>query len=447
MPTPAIAVILPAYNAEKTIGTALASLEASSEPHDVIVVDDGSTVPLTTLIPPRPNLTILRLETNAGITAAINAGLTYALEKPYSFLARHDADDGVRPERLRRQKEFLLANPAIGVVGSGARFCDAAGRFLYFHNYPLEHNAILRALYYNNCFIHPSLMVRAELVRQVGLYSPAFPSSAEDYEWVRRASRHTHLANLPDYLVDYTISPGGISQSQRAGQLRTRLKVQWLYRNFASPHFYLGVLKTWALMLVPNRLILAFKAISGKKQVRSLWMAMLLLAALMPGFANAEPTFETAFSPHQGGLELVLKTIAAARQSVQVAAYAFTSRPIANALIAKQQQGVSVEVVLDQCQAYYSLAAFLTQHHVATRINNSYSLMHDKFMVVDGTVLQLGSFNYTYAAEAYNAENVLVLHNAPTVVAAYSQQWNRLWAEAHPATPEGAAEKCERQRF
>ena len=54
---------------------------------------------------------------------------------------------------------------------------------------------------------------------------------------------------------------------------------------------------------------------------------------------------EVAFSPSGGATELVVKVIGAAKQSIRVAAYAFTSRPIAKALVEARKLGVDVEIV------------------------------------------------------------------------------------------------------
>ena len=60
--------------------------------------------------------------------------------------------------------------------------------------------------------------------------------------------------------------------------------------------------------------------------------------------------------------------------------------------------------------------------------------MHNKFMVIDNQVLELGSFNYTKAAEEKNAENVLVIHDDPQIVQDYAAQWRKLWQEGENIT-------------
>ena len=55
--------------------------------------------------------------------------------------------------------------------------------------------------------------------------------------------------------------------------------------------------------------------------------------------------------------------------------------------------------------------------------------MHHKFMVSDGTNLQLGSFNYTASAAVRNAETALVLRNSPDIARIYREEWIRLTTE------------------
>lgn len=159
-------------------------------------------------------------------------------------------------------------------------------------------------------------------------------------------------------------------------------------------------------------------------------IAAVLFSLSLP--ANAA-TFEDAFSPHQGATELVVKAIGEAQKSVHVAAYSFTSKPIGSALVAAKARGVDVKIVFDKSDANGRNAKepqYLAAHSVPIRINYKYNIMHDKFMIIDGSTLELGSFNYTAAAENKNAENVLVIHDAGQIVTDYAAQWQRLWNEA-----------------
>jgi phosphatidylserine/phosphatidylglycerophosphate/cardiolipin synthase-like enzyme len=167
------------------------------------------------------------------------------------------------------------------------------------------------------------------------------------------------------------------------------------------------------------------------------------LAFNLPGGAKSQPSaaqsldakasIEVGFSP--GNAEaLVLREIAAARQSIDMAAYSFTSPAIAKALVDAHKRGVQVRAVLDKSQLSerYSGATFLANEGVPVRIDSRYAIMHNKFLVIDGHTVETGSFNYTKAAAEKNAENAIVVRSVPSVVQAYATEWKRLWDESKP---------------
>lgn len=157
-------------------------------------------------------------------------------------------------------------------------------------------------------------------------------------------------------------------------------------------------------------------------------LALLLALLATPALAD----IQVAFSPSGGATDAVVAVIHDARRTVHVAAYSFTSRPIAQALIDAHRRGVAVQVVLDKSNATarYTAATFLVNQGIPTRIDYRYAIMHSKFIVVDGVTVETGSFNFTAAAEARNAENLLVLRDMPQVAARYEAEWQRLWAES-----------------
>ncbi|ADP10183.1 MULTISPECIES: phospholipase D family protein [Erwinia] len=161
-----------------------------------------------------------------------------------------------------------------------------------------------------------------------------------------------------------------------------------------------------------------------------------VLAIIMspPAVATDAPEISVGFSPSAGqaALQIVLSTINGAEQSIDIAAYSFTSHPIAAALIAAQNRGVSVRLVADAKanNDKYTAVTFLTNQDVPVRLNAQYIFMHNKFMVIDSNTVQTGSFNYTSNAAKRNAENVLLVRNAPALAAMYQQEFNRLWSES-----------------
>lgn len=157
------------------------------------------------------------------------------------------------------------------------------------------------------------------------------------------------------------------------------------------------------------------------------------LAALlgMSCLASAEPAVQVGFSPEGSARALVLETIGSATHRIQILAYAFQADDIMQALVQATRRGVTVQVVVDKTrnQNKTSKAAmdFVTRHGVELRTNDHYHLHHDKTIIVDGTTVETGSFNFAASAETRNSENVVVIRDMPDVARQYLAHWQSRW--------------------
>lgn len=123
-----------------------------------------------------------------------------------------------------------------------------------------------------------------------------------------------------------------------------------------------------------------------------------------------------AFTPKDDIATLITQRIARSRNSVQMQAYIFTDRRIANALLAARQRGVAVEVIGDAAQhANGGLPHLKALDRAGARVflDATHAASHNKIVIVDGadavaTVIT-GSYNFTHAAQSKNAENVVVI--------------------------------------
>ena len=161
----------------------------------------------------------------------------------------------------------------------------------------------------------------------------------------------------------------------------------------------------------------------------TLFFAITLLLA-PPAFAG-EPM--VGFSTDGNSLGLVLQTINSAQKQLRVAAYSFTSKPIAQALINAKLRGVDVAVVVDKSQntERYSSATFLANAGIPVRVDYEHAIQHNKFIVVDQETIETGSFNYTDAAVKRNAENVIVMRDG-VLAKAYLGEWATHWNHSTP---------------
>ena len=155
--------------------------------------------------------------------------------------------------------------------------------------------------------------------------------------------------------------------------------------------------------------------------------------APIPSTPATLPPISVYFSPNGGCTEAVVKELNAAKQSVLVQAYSFTSAPIAKALVEAHKRGVKVEVILDKSQRTekYSEADFLVNMGIPTKIDDKHAIAHNKVMVIDGSTVITGSFNFTKSAEERNAENLLVIRS-PELAAKCTANWNAHAAHSEP---------------
>ena len=253
MRSPALAVLVPVHNAAAALERTLRSLALARAEieFDTVIVDDGSAPPLA-IEPGIPHV-LLRRAANGGVAAALNTGLSHILERGYEAIARIDAGDEYVLGRFARQLAALRADPRIGIVGGQALCIDAAGTALGRLVVPTAPRAILRRLFLNSPMIHPAIMLRAAAVRQAGLYDGRF-GHAEDYELYFRIARSHALVNLDDIVVRYEVSPAQTSQAKWKRQVLFRLKAQLAHFRPLDPWSAAGVLRSLALILVPQRL-------------------------------------------------------------------------------------------------------------------------------------------------------------------------------------------------
>lgn len=238
----------------------LESVRDESSEVKIVLIDDGSPVSLMHYASD-PNLEVVRLERNRGLTRALNIGLQRILDGGYAFVCRIDAGDENVPGRLREQIDYLHAHPQLSLVGAWAEYIDGhTGRSLFRYRPPIATDEVNKLLHRNSCIAHPTWMARAALFHQVGLYDESFVV-AQDYELLRRAVSMGHaVGNVPKVLLKYQVDPTGISVSRRRAQLLSRLRIQWRHRRPFALSKAIGIGMTFVLLAVPRGIISAWKS-------------------------------------------------------------------------------------------------------------------------------------------------------------------------------------------
>jgi glycosyltransferase involved in cell wall biosynthesis len=220
--TDRIDVVIPVRGSPVWLRLSLESLASQSAlPNAVWVVDDGLELKTATADLGKQYLgQRFRLVKNAarGISAALNTAIR---QSSAEWIARMDADDVAHPQRLQRQLEFVKAH-VDGIIGCGTqvRFINAAGVVLDRSRLPTAWQDIIQQIYCRTSFIHPTLLIRRDLLLAMPYRSAM--DGAEDVDLILRLAEKGKILNLDEALLDYRLN--STQESFRARPRQTALQ-------------------------------------------------------------------------------------------------------------------------------------------------------------------------------------------------------------------------------
>jgi hypothetical protein len=230
MKDPTVSVVMSVYNDDLYVDTAIDSiLEQTFEKFEFIIVNDGSTDDTQDIINSYTDdrIRIIENNSNIGLTRSLNRGLEHARGR---YIARQDADDVSRIDRLERQVSYLDRNPSVAMVGSGVALVDESG-IIRNRRITLTHPTLSNILQKNR-FVHGSVLMRHDVLNEVGGYDNFF-KTVQDYDlWLRIANRYS-VRNIPAPLYQLRVHNGSIYISN--------LKKSLLYERYARARLQGGV--------------------------------------------------------------------------------------------------------------------------------------------------------------------------------------------------------------
>lgn len=203
-----VSVVIPCYNGARFLAEAIQScLDQSIPPHEVIVVDDGSTDDSSTIAGGFGPLVRLVSQPNRGVSAARNAGIRAATGSHIMLL---DADDRMLPGCIERrmallgEADFLIGSYAIekhkGLLEPRLHDGLPATR--------VDFDAMLGGAY---CVGQSGMLVRREFFDRVGGFDPLL-AACEDWDWQVRACAASPAVFDPEPMVAYRQVEGSASR-------------------------------------------------------------------------------------------------------------------------------------------------------------------------------------------------------------------------------------------
>lgn len=207
---PLVSVVIPAYNAEKTIiETVRSVLQQTLKDFELIVINDGSTDGTRSRLEEisDPRLKVLSYE-NGGLAVARNRGIENASGEFVTFI---DSDDLWTPDKLEKQVAALQANPKAGVVYSWTRSMDYSGQLFYEgSSASYSGNVYAQLLRCNFITSGSNVMVTRAAIATSGVFDSTL-RHCEDLEYYLRLARTWPFVVVPQYQILYRQTAGSLS--------------------------------------------------------------------------------------------------------------------------------------------------------------------------------------------------------------------------------------------
>lgn len=260
-----ISVLMSVYIKEKPefLDMSLKSLYGQSvKPNQIVLVEDGALTPaLHKVILRYKKLKNIKFETvklkkSKGLGPALNAGLTHCR---FNWVARMDSDDVCHRNRFKIQKEFILKNKNVSLVGGYiAEFNDEITNVIGIRKVPLTKQDVRSFSKFRNPMNHMTVLFNKTNVMKIGGYmvSPFL----QDYDlWIRMLSSGFEVRNIPEVLVWARFNENSLERRRGIVYLRQEIDLFKLMHSLGYINtitFVFNVLSRIFTRLIPLSLLL-----------------------------------------------------------------------------------------------------------------------------------------------------------------------------------------------
>jgi glycosyltransferase involved in cell wall biosynthesis len=228
-PSPFVSVIIPNYNRQTLVATAIESvLSQTWHDFELLVVDDGSRDDSLAVIKGFQDgrVRCLTHASNQGLAAAWNTGVTAAQADLIAFL---DSDDTWHPEKLQEQVEFMQQHPVIAGCTTGYVHMRLDGKREVI---PAQKDAEFQNILFRNILhMGTTLMVRRHIFEQTGLFDEQL-RRGQDTDWLLRFRRvgGLHVVQKPLAII--------VQHTQHSAAILEQARINMVEKHWATLQSY-----------------------------------------------------------------------------------------------------------------------------------------------------------------------------------------------------------------
>ena len=225
---PKISVLIPAYNQAEYLDQCIESVLAQTyKPHEIIVVNDGSTDDTRYVAMQYPQVRYIE-QLNKGLASARNTGI---MNMTGDWFYPLDADDMMTENCLQRVVDTIAENPDADIIAPSFKEFGARDTTIILMEKP-EFNDFKPTNGFPMNRIGYFSAIKKEALLKIGGYSPKMTWGWEDYHfWLNLTSVGKKIVTIPEVLILYRVKEH--SMINEANAHATELWTQ-IYKDFPN---------------------------------------------------------------------------------------------------------------------------------------------------------------------------------------------------------------------
>lgn len=217
-----VSIVMSIYNEseEELIKSIDSVLSQTYENIELIIVNDNPARDVNQKVLAGINNAKVKIhhnEKNIGLVKSLNTALSLASG---SYIARMDADDISRNDRIEKQLAYLK-NGGFDLIGSWIELINERDETIGEMTFPISCKCVDKTLKYGGCVAHPSWLAKREVYDTLKGYR--LVPHCEDYDFLNRALINGFkLGNIPEKCLKYRLRETSVSVTNKTHQLVLR---------------------------------------------------------------------------------------------------------------------------------------------------------------------------------------------------------------------------------
>lgn len=231
-----VSVIMPAYNAERTITEAIESvLNQTYSEFELIVINDCSTDETKEIVEKYvasdSRIKLINNSINTGVSTSRNTGIMNAKGEYIAFL---DSDDMWRKDKLEKQLDVMVSNKAI-LSYTASSFIDSSGK-QYNYIMEAEEKTSLGTLLKKNLISCSSAMIKSDVMKTIKM--PNDKMHEDYYVWITVLRKYRFAFGINEPLLIYRLG----SNTKSSNRLKSAKMIYNTYYAVGYNHLFATLL-------------------------------------------------------------------------------------------------------------------------------------------------------------------------------------------------------------